>query len=65
MIIEYKQRKDSIDISYVDKNNQIAVEELILENIDKLDNTDKALSYDYKIEEDSKSQKWQKVNLKD
>ena len=32
MIIEYKQRKDSIDISYVDKNNQIAVEELILEN---------------------------------
>jgi DNA polymerase elongation subunit (family B) len=32
MIIEYTQKKDSLDVSYVDNNNQITVEELFLHN---------------------------------
>ena len=32
MIIEYTQKRDSLDISYVDNNNQIAIEELFLSN---------------------------------
>lgn len=32
MIIDFKQKKDGLDISYVDDNNQIQVEELILDN---------------------------------
>jgi len=32
MIIDFTQKKEGLDISYVDENNQIAVEELILEN---------------------------------
>ncbi len=32
MIIEFSQKRDLIDISYVDENNQITVEELLLKN---------------------------------
>ena len=32
MIIDFTQKKEGLDISYVDENNQITVEELILEN---------------------------------
>ena len=44
MIIEYTQKKEAVDISYVDKNNQIAVKELFLKdgyyNYEECDETD-------------------------
>ena len=31
MIIDFSQKRDAIDVSYVDENNQIAIEELVLD----------------------------------